>query len=188
MTSPSRNAAKFVMTLGAASSLLFALLYPDPRSEVQAEDRLEALHDFDPSKVKPRYLVTYMNSTHSHDPLVPAQATVVSVTNLTREVCNVSVEWFLGDDRPICTTNFALNAAFSATFCTRDLPIFVSCNVICDPSLEFGQGTGIVGADCKKIGVSSRVYVIEGVPEDENDLLAISDSKIVRVDVGNQGD
>jgi hypothetical protein len=111
------------------------------------------------------------------------------VTNLIRELCNVSVEWFLGFARdPICSSNFALDANVTAEFCTRDLPSFVSCDSTCEPPLEFGEGRAIVGADCNRLGLSGRVHYVTGLPEgqEENGLLAITDSKIVRVRTGKQ--
>jgi hypothetical protein len=187
MASPSRTVTKIVIALAAVSS---SLVQAQDRPDVPPGESLQA-PAFDPRGVRPLYLVTYFNSTPSHDPLVPAAGTVVSVTNLTREICNVSVEWFLGFAQdPICSSNFALDANVTAEFCTRDLPSFVSCDSTCEPPLEFGEGRAIVGADCNRLGLSGRVHYVTGVPEgqEENGLLAITDSKIVRMRTGNQGD
>ena len=91
-------------------------------------------------------------------------------------MCNVSVEWFLGfatNDNPSCTTNFALDADITVDFCSRDLPGAVTvCNSICDPELEFDEGRAIVGASCRKIGLSGRVYY---TGENDTDVQAITD-------------
>jgi hypothetical protein len=145
---------------------------------------LQRQFEGDFERLEPRYLVTYMKSILDR---APDSATAVSVTNLTREPCHVSLEWFRGfdtNDNPSCVTNFLVDADVTADFCSRDM-LFTTCNSTCDPELDFHEGRAIVGTNCKKIGVSGRVYYIG---ENFADLVAITDSKIVRVDVGNRGD
>lgn len=200
MATMSQYAGKIVIALAVASCGLLALVHPNWGSEVRAQDYPETddvapgaehwssdLPAFDPHQVKRRYLVTYIKSNIIS---VPSSATVVSVTNLTREVCHVSVEWFRGltdtNDNPSCITDFTLGADLTADFCSRDLPTGVtSCNSICDPELDFHEGRALVGASCEAIGVSGRVYY---TGEDDTDLEAITDPKIIRVEVGSQGD
>jgi hypothetical protein len=198
MTTIPRRAGKIVITIVAASCGLLALACPDWRAQVRAEGYAETewpdlppggTYDgppYDDRHVEPRYLVTYMISDRFN---APNSASVVSVTNLTQEVCHVSVEWFRGFDtneNPSCVTDFALGSDFTADFCSRDLPAGVTVrNSTCDPELDFHEGRSIVGASCDAIGVSGRVYY---TGRDDTDLEAITDSKIVRLDVGNQGD
>jgi hypothetical protein len=186
----SQTAAKFVITLFAACCV--ALFYVNPESEVRAQDRPDFAPgesperlEFDSSRVKRLYLVTFMSSEKT-DFSVPSSATVVSVTNLTSGVCDVSVEWFKGfaPENPVCVLNSALGAGVTTDFCSRFLPISVTaCDPVC--ALVLDQGKAIVGSSCR-IGVSARVYYTAA--EDDTDVLAITDSNIVRVDVGNRGD
>jgi len=57
---------------------------------------------------------------------------------------------------------------------------------VCNPELNYHQGRAIINSMFPEIGVSSRVYYTEGSEDDE--LLAIMDSKIVRFGRGKQGD
>jgi hypothetical protein len=187
----SQNAAKIVITLFAACCV--TLFYLDPGPEARAEDRPDAfpgespeILDFDWSGVRRRFLVTFMSSEKT-DFSVPSSATVVSVTNLTSRVCDMSVAWFKGfaPENPVCVLDFAANAGETVDFCSRALPISVTaCDPVC--ALVLDQGKAIVGSSCSRIGVSARVYYT--APEDDSDVLAITDSKIVGVGVGNKGD
>lgn len=138
---------------------------------------------------QPRYLVTFMKS-RTTDPI--RTATVVSVTNQADYPCQVSVDWFLGfSPTPVCTTTFSVEAGFQTDFCSRKLPEpLTTCNATCDPELTFDEGKAVVRSSarhgCKDIGVSARVYYTRGSADDE--VTAISDSKIVRFDEGNRGD
>jgi hypothetical protein len=135
--------------------------------------------------VQRRYLVTYMKSRVG----ALSSATAVSVTNLTPDVCHVTVEWFRGFDpnnNPSCITGFSLNADVTADFCSRVLNNeLTSCNAVCNPALDFHEGRAIVGASCRRIGVSGRVYY---TGTDQIDLRAITDSKIVALSAGSRGD
>jgi hypothetical protein len=61
-----------------------------------------------------------------------------------------------------------------------------TCNCVCQPELIFDEGRAIVSAMFPEIGVSSRVYYTTG--NDDSQLLAITDSKIVVFGDGNKGD
>jgi hypothetical protein len=132
-----------------------------------------------------RYLVTFIKS-RTTDPI--RTATVVSVTNQTSRTCHVSIEWFRGFDPTLeCTTTFNVDAGFQIDFCSRQLPdSLTTCNATCAPDLTFHEGKAVVSANCEQIGVSARVYYTRGSADDE--VAAISDSKIVRFDEGNRGD
>ena len=135
----------------------------------------------------PRYLVTYMNS-QTRDKI--RSATVVSVTNQSQATCRVAVSYFRGftsNAAPACSTSFSISPDFTVDFCSRNLPMpITTCNSICSPGLDFHEGRSIVSSTCKEIGVSSRVYYTLG--DDDGEISAITDSKIVRVDEGNKGD
>ncbi len=135
----------------------------------------------------PRYLVTYMNSqTRGRI----RSATVVSVTNQSSLINRVFVSYFKGftdNTSPVCVCAFAIPPDFTVDFCSRDLPNEITtCNCICDPELEFDEGRAIVSSMWPEIGVSSRVYYTSG--ERDEELLAITDSKIVTFGKGNMGD
>jgi hypothetical protein len=134
---------------------------------------------------QPRYLVTFIKS-RTTDPI--RTATVVSVTNQTNYTCHVSINWFRGfDPNPVCTTTFDLDAGFQTDFCSRQIPDpITSCNATCAPELTFHEGKAVVSADCRDIGVSARVYYTRG--DDDGEVSAISDAKIVRFGQGNRGD
>ena len=189
MATMAQYARKFVIALAAGSCGLLAFVNSSEADDVAPGEEYSTtdLPPFDSEAVKRKYLVTYMKSNVEE---VPRSATVVTVTNLTREICDVSVEWFRGlsdtNDEPSCITDFTLEPDLTADFCSRDLPGGVTtCNSICDPELDFHEGRAIVGASCKAIGVSGRVYY---AGEDDSDLLAITDSKIVDFKDGNEGD
>lgn len=135
----------------------------------------------------PRYLVTYMNSqTRGRI----RSATVVSVTNQSNTINRVFVSFFKGltsNTSPVCVCAYAIPPDFTVDFCSRDLPTEITtCNCVCDPELHFDEGRAIVSSMWPEIGVSSRVYYTAGSQDEE--LLAITDSKIVRFGRGNRGD
>ena len=135
----------------------------------------------------PRYLVTYMNSqTRGRI----RSATVVSVTNQSNIINRVFVSYFKGfsqNDNPVCVCGFAIPPDYTIDFCSRRLPgEITTCNCVCDPELDFDEGRAIVSSMWPEIGVSSRVYYTSGA--DDNELLAITDSKIVVFGKGNIGD
>ena len=136
----------------------------------------------------PRYLVTYMKSRTDNDKL--RSATVVSVTNQSQATCRVAVSYFKGfvnNSSPECSTSFSISPDFTVDFCSRNLPTpITTCNSTCSPGLTFDEGRSIVSSTCREIGVSSRVYYTSGEGDDE--ISAITDSKIVKVGEGNNGD
>jgi hypothetical protein len=117
-------------------------------------------------------------------------ATVVSVTNQSNLLNRVFVSFFKGftdNTSPVGVAAFVIPPEFTVDFATRNLPSeLTTCNSICNPELVFDEGRAIVSAMFPEIGVSSRVYYTSG-DNDEN-LLSITDSKIVALGKGNQGD
>jgi hypothetical protein len=76
---------------------------------------------------------------------------------------------------------------FTVDFASRDIPSELTVvNSVCNPELVFDEGRAIVGSRQPEIAVSSRVYYTSG--DRDNELLAITDSKIVRFNQGNEGD
>jgi hypothetical protein len=136
---------------------------------------------------RPRYLVTYMNS-QTRDRI--RSATVVSVTNRSNLVNRVFVFWYKGfsnDDKPVGSCAFAIPPDYTVDFCSRHLPgEITTCNCVSNPELTFDEGRAIVSSMWPEIGVSGRVYYT--ADEDDGELLAITDSKIVKYDGGTEGD
>lgn len=135
----------------------------------------------------PRYLVTYMNSQTGGR---IRSATVVSVTNQSDKINRVFVSYFKGfsdNTSPVGVTAFAIPPDFTVDFSSRNLPGELTvCNSVCNPELVFDEGRAIVSSMWPEIGVSSRIYYTSG-DKDEN-LLSITDSKIVVFGKGNRGD
>lgn len=135
----------------------------------------------------PRYLVTYMNSQTGGR---IRSATVVTVTNQAITTNQVSVSFFKGftdNTTPVGVCAFAIPPDFTVDFSSRDLPSEITvCNCVCSPELVFDEGRAIVSSMRPEIGVSSRVYYTAG--NDDSELLAITDSKIVTFEKGNNGD
>jgi hypothetical protein len=136
-----------------------------------------------------RYLVTFLKS-RTTEPL--RSATVVSLTNQAARPSQVSVEWVRGFEPPsACTTTVHLDPGITTDLCSRALPApLTTCNAVCEPELTFHEGRAVVHSSaeeaCERIGVSARVYYTTG--DDDDDLTAISDSKIVLFGKGNRGD
>ena len=134
----------------------------------------------------PRYLVTYMESRAAGR---TRSATVVSVTNQSKIINRVFVSYFKGfsdNNSPVCVCGYAVPPDYTVDFCSRNIPSeLVTCNCVCDPELGFDEGRAIVSSMWPEIGVSSRVYYTS---EDDRQVLAITDSKIVVFGEGNKGD
>jgi hypothetical protein len=135
----------------------------------------------------PRYLVTFMRSQTG----VPVRsATIVSVTNQASRPNLVTVSWFLGfsdNSSPVGTASMIIPADFQVDFGSRNLPgELTNVNVIPSPELTFDEGRAIVSSRLPEIGVSARLYYTSG--ERDEQLLAISDSKVVVFGQGNHGD
>jgi hypothetical protein len=76
---------------------------------------------------------------------------------------------------------------FTLDFASRSIPFeLTAVNAVCNPELVFDEGRAIVGSRQPEIAVSSRVYYTTGA--NDANLLAITDSKVVRFDQGNAGD
>ena len=135
----------------------------------------------------PRYLVTYMNSQTGG---AIRSATVVTVTNQSDRPNLVTVSYFKGfsdNTSPVGVTSFSIPPDFTVDFGSRDLPgELTTINSVCNPELTFDEGRAIVSSKRKEIGVSSRVYYTSG--DRDTELLAITDSKVVRFGKGNKGD
>jgi hypothetical protein len=163
----------------------------DPQALQRVERHIELgnLGEVPPALLpsRPRYLVTYM---HSETGGRIRSATVVSVTNQSPQINQVSVSYFQGftdNTSPVCVCSFAIPPDFTVDFCSRNLPAELTvCNCVCDPELVFDEGRAIVSSIWPEIGVSSRVYYTSG--DDDSQLLAITDSKIVAFGQGNNGD
>ena len=168
---------------------------PNIPTELRALKQLERhieLGEFGDFKVPgvpnvPRYLVTYMNSQIGGR---IRSATVVSVTNQSDKINRVFVSYFKGfsdNASPVGVTAFAIPPDFTVDFSSRNLPGELTvCNSVCNPELVFDEGRAIVSSMWPEIGVSSRIYYTSG-DKDEN-LLSITDSKIVIFGKGNHGD
>lgn len=135
----------------------------------------------------PRYLVTYMNSQTGG---AVRSATVVTVTNQSEKPNLVSVSYFKGfsdNTSPVGVTSFSIPPDFTVDFSSRNLPgELTTVNSVCNPELVFDEGRAIVSSRRPEIGVSSRIYYT--ADERDVELLAITDSKIVRFEQGNKGD
>jgi len=152
------------------------------RGEFEALDPAAAL------PARPRYLVTFMRSVTTAFRI--RSATVVTVTNQASRPNLVSVSYFLGftdNTSPVGVTSFVIPPDFTVDFATRNLPdALTATNSVPNPELTFDEGRAIVSSRLPQIGVSSRIYYTAGDGEEE--LLAITDSKVVRFGQANNGD
>ncbi len=149
---------------------------------------LEAIEVFPGFPVRPRYLVTYMNSQTKNDNM--RSATVVSVTNQSRQVNRVVVTFFKGftdDASPVGVAAFSIPPQFTVDFGSRQLPWeWTVVNAAPNPELTYDEGRAIVSSLYPEIGVSARVYYTAG--EKDERLHAITDSKVVVYRMPNNGD
>lgn len=136
---------------------------------------------------EPRYLVTYMNSQTGG---AIRSATVVSITNQSRVTNRVVVTFFKGfqnNSAPIGVASFSIPPDFTVDFSSRNLPGEITVvNAIPSPELTFDEGRAIVSSTQQEIGVSARVIYTSG--DKDNQLLAITDSKVVLFGKYNFGD
>ncbi len=162
----------------------------DPRAATQFRRHIE-LGELEEGSIgypaRPRYLVTFMRSDTSAR---TRSATVVTVTNQARQANFVTVTWFKGfasNSSPSGESTMIIPPDFSVDFGSRDLPgDLTNVNSIPVPELIFDEGRAIVSSRLPEIGVSARVYYTAG--ENDEELLAITDSKVVVFDNGNLGD
>jgi len=136
---------------------------------------------------EPLYLVTYMNSQTGGR---IRSATIVTVTNQSTQTNLVTVTWFKGltdNSSPVGASSFLIPPDFTVDFGSRDLPFeLTAVNSIPATPLVFDEGRAIVSARLREIGVSARVYYTSGDADEE--LLSITDSKVVVFGQGNSGD
>jgi hypothetical protein len=148
---------------------------------------LEQIEDLVALPAVPRYLVTYMNSQTGGR---IRSATVVSVTNQSERPCLVTVSYFKGfsnNTSPVGSSSFVIPPDYTVDFASRSLPGEITVtNSVPNPELTFDEGRAIVSSRCKEIGVSARVVYTAG--DSDEQLLSITDSKIVRFGQGNKGD
>lgn len=149
----------------------------------------EALPGIVGMQMRPRYLVTYMNSQTRDNG--KRSATIVSVTNQSNSTIKVCVTFFKGltdDSSPVGTAVYAIPAQWTIDFGSRRLPnVEWTCvNAWPTPELTYDEGRAIVSSTRPEIGVSARVYYTAG--EEDERLLAITDSKVVVYGQGNSGD
>ncbi|HET7489657.1 MAG TPA: hypothetical protein VFJ85_17145 [Acidimicrobiales bacterium] len=164
----------------------------DPRARKRLEQAV-AIGDLDElvgvplPLVVPRFLVTYMNSVVGGR---IRSATVVSVTNRSEQPARVVVRWYKGfsdDNNPVGTTAFSIPADYTVDFSSRNIPFeLTTVNSVCNPELVFDEGRAVVLSSRARIGVSSRVYYTSGDKDEQ--LLAITDSEVVRYATGNSGE
>jgi hypothetical protein len=139
-----------------------------------------------------RYLVTYMSSQAGLN--LPTQsATVVTVTNQSDRSSVVTIDWFKEfATTSACTTTFVLESELTTDFCSRSLPLVLTvCNSTCSPELTFDEGRAVVSSQTERIAVSARVYYTRPAEEPKvfgEEVVAITDSKVVHIGRGNRGD
>ena len=152
---------------------------------IEVGDLDEIISPWVPTRL--RYLVTYMNSQTAGR---MRSATVVSVTNQSTRPNLVTVSWFKGfaaNTSPVGVTTFMIPPDFTVDFGSRDLPgELTTVNSVCNPALVFDEGRAIVSSRQAEIGVSARVYYTSG--DSDEQLHAITDSKLVEFGEGNDGD
>jgi hypothetical protein len=134
-----------------------------------------------------RFLVTYMNSQTGGR---VRSATIVSVTNQSARPNLVTVTWFKGftdNSSPVASSSFVIPPEFTVDFGSRDLPGELTVvNSVPGTPLTFDEGRALVASRLPEIGVSARVYYTSGDADEQ--LLAITDSKVVVFDAANNGD
>lgn len=149
--------------------------------------QLEQIEGLVPLPAVPLYLVTYMNSQTGGR---IRSATVVSVTNQSDQPCYVTVSYFKGfsdNTSPVGSSSFLIPPDYTVDFASRSLPGAITVtNSVPSPELTFDEGRAIVSSRCREIGVSARVVYTSG--DGDEQLLAITDSKVVRFGQGNKGD
>ena len=135
----------------------------------------------------PRYVVTYMRSTTTGR---IRSSTIVSITNQSRFANQVTVSFFKGftdNNSPVGVCTFVIPPDFTVDFATRRLPGEITeINCSPNPELTFDEGRAIVSSRHPEIAVSARVCYTSG--NTDNELLAITDSKVVKFGQGNKGD
>ena len=138
------------------------------------------------------YRVTYFNSQTGTTAL--RSASIISITNQSKESCTVDVQWLAGGGAVVCSTSLTVAAGVQLDFCTRPIPKGITvCNSICPGAgLTDHEGTAGVGAEdlagqfnCP-IAVSARTVYTASTTDAP--ISAITDAKIVRSGGFNNGD
>ena len=118
-------------------------------------------------------------------------ATAISVTNLGRNDCEVSVDWFRAKIQAAdCNTSLIISAGQQRIFCSRLVSndVFELCDATCEPELTFNQGYAIVNSDkskkCRQLAVSPRIFYTNSK---DSSLLGVSNPKVVNLK-GNRGE
>ena len=135
--------------------------------------------------IRGRYLVTYMNSNTSGR---NRSATVVSVTNQSKNTNRVVVSFYKGfGSSPVGSAAYSIPPGLTVDFGTRELPDeLTAVNAVPTPELIYDEGRAVVSSLFPEIAVSARVFYTSGNNDDQ--LLGISDSKVVVLGEGNKGD
>lgn len=182
--------ATFILLLAAA--LTFGMGAPSAVAQNRPDEGGGKVSPQLPVGVTARYRVTYFYS-NTNVSFPPRNASIVSVTNQNTVSCTVAVDWRFGSGPLACGTSAVVGPGATFDFCTRTLPFnVVACNSTCPaPGLTFVEGSAVVGSStattgCEKIAVSART-VYTGATADTS-ISAITDAKVVRVDLGNRGD
>jgi hypothetical protein len=183
---PARTIALVLVAYQASLFSTALAQEPDDDGAAAGVAAASALRSTEP--VVERYLVTYLKSRID----APRSATVVTVTNQSKEFCSVKIDWFQGlvPETPACTTTAVVDTGVTHDFCSRDLlSNITTCNSTCDPELAFAEGKAIVSSSksCSRIGVESRVYYTTGDTSDTG-VAAVSNPKIVPAGEDNRGD
>ncbi len=126
---------------------------------------------------KERFLVTYARDRGFGS---TRMTTDVSVTNRSRNTCEVRVDFYIGNGDLACTapiTEILPGQTFD--FCTRGNTITI-CNSICPPLTFSWEGRAVVLSDkqCRDIAVDARVMYTNS----SNVLVGVSNSNIVKKD------
>jgi hypothetical protein len=141
-----------------------------------------------------RYIGTYMKSRKKEllDIFGRNSATVVTVINNQSSVpCSLAVQWFQASEyAPACTTIIEnVEPGRAVDFCSREIPDGITtCNSVCKPALNHIEGKVRISStnstQCAKIAVEARVLYFD---EKDSELVAISNSNIVKKNAGNSG-
>lgn len=140
-----------------------------------------------PAGTVARYRVTYFKSNTAAAAL--RTASIVSATNQSGVSCTIAVDWRTGGTVVSLTQSLVVAPGAQVDFCTRAIPSGItSCNAT--GALTFNEGNAVVGSSttttCERIAVSART-VYTGTTTDAP-VSAITDAKIVRIGLGNNGD
>lgn len=134
-----------------------------------------------------RYRVTYFKSNTAAAAL--RTASIVSATNQSGVSCTIAVDWRTGGTAVSLTQSLVVPPNGHVDFCTRAIPAGItSCNAT--GALTFNEGNAVIGSStttgCERIAVSARTVYTQTTTD--SPVSAITDAKIVRINLGNNGD